>query len=145
MVKAALFFALAAGSVNAIAFGWPADQANWPVVDAQVTQTHITVTREAQGVENRGVLRLALRYPAAGGTTGDAQLQIPGHLKSLRALAQGRYAQGASTRVRIDPDHADRAVLADAQPWLRWVLAGVVGLCFVLCGLSALGKATAEG
>lgn len=145
MAKAALFFALAAGSVYAIACGWPAQQANWPVVDAQVTQTQITVTREAQGVENRGVLQVTLQYPAAGGATGAAQLQIPGHLKSLRALTQGRYAPGASTRVRIDPDHADRAVLADTQPWLRWMLAGVVGLCFVLCGLSALGKVTAEG
>lgn len=141
--QALLFFTLGAVSFYAIAFLWNAelaDRANWPLVDARVVQSRIVATREAQGVENRGVLQVDVRYRADSSAPMTAQLRIPGHVKSLGELADETYAGGATVRVRINPDDSSQAVPAHASGWGRWILAVVVALFFALCGMSALNK-----
>lgn len=138
--RAVLLFALSAGSFYAIAFVWNAERASWPLVDAQVVEADIAVTREAQGVENRGVLRLRVQYQGDDDGSRTAQLDIPGHLKALRALAKEDYAPGTRTRVRINPDNADHAIRANVGSGARWAIATLVGLVFFLSGVSALTR-----
>ncbi len=111
----------------------------WPVISATVVKTELAGLNASQGVSNQAVLKVWVTYQQADGNSQTARYSHSGHVKMMKELQADQYANGATLEVHINPE-GDQFHPPNTSTWGMWIVATLVGLFFVLNGMTLLAQ-----